>query len=165
LQIPALAGGVPQTFAAPAPPQVLSAEQVPQLATLRAALQLSVPETAPQFLPSLTQNAASDSGAHPHTLGAPPPPQVLGAVHWPQSMVELQRSETSPQSFAWSRQLLDTHGLRPQTLAAPPPPQVFGVAHGPQSRIAPQVSGIVPQFFPWPAQVTGVQPPSAAAGS
>jgi hypothetical protein len=54
--------GAPHTFAVPPPPQVAGAVQVPQLLTLRAAPQLSVPETLPQFFASRAQNAVLLSG-------------------------------------------------------------------------------------------------------
>jgi hypothetical protein len=63
-------------LAMPAPPQVWGAVQAPQLATVRMRPQLSVAVTAPQTLPCRVQNAASVSGAQPHWLAVPAPPQV-----------------------------------------------------------------------------------------
>ena len=52
---------------------------------------------------SLTSGAVRDStgsttGAHPHTLGVPPPPHVSGSVQMPQFTEEPQPSGTVPQS-------------------------------------------------------------------
>jgi hypothetical protein len=79
-------GAVPQTLAVPPPPHVCGAMHVPHDATVRGCAQLSVPETWPQFLPRLAQNAESLSGGQPHTFAVPPPPQVCGAVHVPQEL-------------------------------------------------------------------------------
>jgi hypothetical protein len=71
-----VSGVHPQTLVVPAPPHVCGIAHVPQLMTLRGAPQLSVPETAPQFLPSLAQKAVSLSCVQPQTLVVPPPPHV-----------------------------------------------------------------------------------------
>ena len=57
--------------------------QLPQLATVRALPQLSVPLFVPHVAPSRVQNAASVS-LHPHTFATPPPPQLFTPVHAPQ---------------------------------------------------------------------------------
>ena len=49
-------------------PQLVGATQVPQLATVRAAPQLSCPVTCPQVLPNLAQKATSGSGWQTHVL-------------------------------------------------------------------------------------------------
>ena len=74
---------MPQTLAVPAPPQVCVEGHVPQELTVRGLLQLSVPMTWPQFLPTLVQNAVSLSAVQPHTFAVPPPPQVCGELHMP----------------------------------------------------------------------------------
>src|SRR4051812_478110 len=93
-------------LAAPPPPQVSGAAQVPQDATARAAPQLSVPETMPQFLPRRVQKAESLSGIQligsPQTLAVPLPPQVWGAAQVPQDATlrdaaQLSAPETMPQ--------------------------------------------------------------------
>jgi hypothetical protein len=38
------------------------------------------------------------SAGCPQTFGVPPPPQVAGGVHWPQSSVPPQPSAIGPQS-------------------------------------------------------------------
>jgi hypothetical protein len=81
--------------------QLVPEVQVPQLLTVRAAPQLSVPLTEPQFLPSREQNAEFVSGVQPHTLPAlqlwPPlqVPQLLTVRATPQLSVPL----TVPQFF------------------------------------------------------------------
>ena len=54
----------PHTLAVPPPPHVSGSVHVPQLVTVRAAPQLSVPLTEPQFFPRSEQNAPSLSGVH-----------------------------------------------------------------------------------------------------
>src|SRR5438132_1257986 len=61
-------GVQPQTLAVPPPAQVCGAVQLPHEEAVRAAPQLSVPVTLPQFLPSAEQNAVSLSGVQPQTL-------------------------------------------------------------------------------------------------
>jgi hypothetical protein len=77
----------------------------PQLAVLGTP-QLSLAGTSPQSFMRRVQNAVSLSGVHPQTFWTPPPPQVCGNVHGPQSAVlaELQLSvpETGSQ-FLFSR--------------------------------------------------------------
>jgi hypothetical protein len=70
-----VSGEHPQTFIVPLPPHVRGEVQLPQ-ETLRVAPQLSVPLTAPQFVPSAVHSWASDSGEHPQTFWVPPPPHV-----------------------------------------------------------------------------------------
>jgi hypothetical protein len=91
----------------------------------------------------------------PHTLSVPPPPQVSGAAHVPQSSRPLHASEIVPQFFPCAVQVV---GVQPQTFGVPPPPHVCGPAHVPHSSEPPQRSEIVLQFFPCAAQVVGVQP-------
>lgn len=120
-------------------PQVPT-EHVPQLATLRVALQLSItPVSAPQFLPRRVHNAASVSGTHtqaPASQPTPEPPQA------PQFAVrgapQLSLAVTSPHTFASRVQKppFDS-GAQPQTLLTPPPPHVCGSVQGPQSMVRP----------------------------
>lgn len=55
----------PQTLAVPPPPQLCGAAHAPQLATVRGALQLSVPVSWPQLALRRAQNAGSDSATQP----------------------------------------------------------------------------------------------------
>jgi hypothetical protein len=153
----------PHTFAVPVPPHVTPVpEHVPQEATDRAVLQLSVPVTVPQFLPSLVQNAVSVSAVHaawPQTFAVPPPPHVAGAVHDPQETTvrlapQLSGAVRPPQFFKSRPQnAASDSGAQPQRFA-PPPPQVTPVPEQvPQLatvRPVPQLSAAVtePQFFP-----------------
>jgi hypothetical protein len=66
----------PHLLVTPPPPQVLGELQVPQLVTVRALPQLSVPLAAPQSMPSRVQNVASVSQ---HTL--PEPGYVYPLAH------------------------------------------------------------------------------------
>jgi hypothetical protein len=99
----------------------------------------------------------------PHRLGVPPPPQMYGALHVPQSSRPPQPSPTAPQFAPTSVQLRGVHaaplsptyGL-PQTLGTPPPPQMYGALHAPQSSKPPQPSPTGPQFAPTSAHVRGV---------
>src|SRR5438874_1751036 len=50
----------------------------------------------PQLAPAAAQVRGVQAGG-PHTLGVPPPPQVSGAVHMPQSSTPPQPSPTGPQ--------------------------------------------------------------------
>ncbi len=77
--VPALhvgAGGPPLHGQRLSASQAAPFAHVPQFATLRACPQLSVPLFEPQSAPTRVQNAAFDSGVHPHCFGVPPPPQV-----------------------------------------------------------------------------------------
>jgi hypothetical protein len=129
---------------------------VPQLATVRITLQLSVPMTDPQFLPSRVQNAPSDSAEHPHTFDAL---HVCGIVQVPQLgtlrvVPQLSAAITLPQFLPTLVQnAAFVSAAQPQTFTVPPPPHVCGIVHVPQLatvRIAPQLSLAItlPQFLP-----------------
>ena len=90
----------------------------------------------------------------PQTFGVPPPPQVSGRVHLPQSRVLPQPSAIVSQFAPAAAHVV---GEQPQTFDVPPPPQVSGRVHVPQSRVPPQPSAIVPQFAPAAAHVVGEQ--------
>src|SRR4030095_659473 len=90
----------------------------------------------------------------PQPCALPPPPQVCGRVHVPQSRVPPQPSAIIPQFAPTAAHVV---GEQPQTFGVPPPPQVCGRAHVPQSRVPPQPSAIIPQFAPSAAHVVGVQ--------
>jgi hypothetical protein len=80
--------GQPQTFAAPPPPQVMGARQVPQLSMIPQPSSI-----VPQFLPC----AAHVVWVQPHMPVTPPPPQVIGARHGlPQSSRLPQPSDAGP---------------------------------------------------------------------
>jgi hypothetical protein len=141
----------------PVPPHTPVFGQLPQL------------RAAPQ--PSLTQ--PHDSPLHacasvfavqvgwPQTLGAPPPPQVSGAVHDPQLMVPPQPSETRPQFF-W------LHALLAESAEQPPGPHRFGppppqkpLLQLPQLYVPPQPSLTSPHEFAGQAVASAIwtQPP------
>ncbi len=165
--------GAPQVFATPPPPQVGPAAQVPHI------------RSPPQ--PSLTgpQSAATDaqvrrtqvppaSGAPPvpHTLGRPPPPQVVPAAQVPHIKRPPQPSLTGPQLAPTDAQVRRTHATpasdappEPHWLARPPPPQVVPAAQVPHIRRPPQPSLTGPQFAPTDAQLRGtqVEPPLPGA--
>lgn len=132
---------------------------VPQLATLRAPPQLSVPVRAPQVAVCLEQNSASVSGLQPQVRGVVPPPQVWGLVQVPQLATDrttLQRSVTvtGPQlALRVEHKAASVSPVQPQTLAVPPPPHVRSppqVVDLVTVLLTPQLSGAVttPQFFP-----------------
>jgi hypothetical protein len=151
-------GVQPQTFVAPPPAQVWGAVQVPQDATERAAPQLSVPATAPQFFPRRVQKPESVSGVQPQTFAVPPPAQVWGAVQAPHDVTVREAPQLSvvvrvPQFFVNSVHSAESEtGVHPQTLVAPAPAHVRGavqVPHDVTVRCVPQLSAAVtdPQFF------------------
>src|SRR2546425_241797 len=82
-------GGVPQTFAVPAPPHVSVPLQVPQLS--QPPHPLGIP---PQFLPRAAQVVGVQG---PQTFALPPPPQVWDPLHVPQLSVPPQPSLRLPQ--------------------------------------------------------------------
>ena len=88
----------PQTFTVPVPPQVSVPAHVPHATLLRAAPQLSLPLTFPQFFPRRAQKAAVPSGVQPHTFAVPPPPHVVFALQLPQATTRCwpQRSVPMP---------------------------------------------------------------------
>jgi hypothetical protein len=91
---------------------------------------------------------------HPHTLAAPPPPQVCGALHEPQVIMPPQPSGAVPQFWpegqavaVWHLHTFDT--------------QAFGAPQvaGPQTIMLPQPSEMLPQLAPVGQALTvGVQP-------
>ncbi len=144
-----VSGVQPHAFAVPPPPQVCGQVQAPQLDTVRAAPQLSVPERLPQAAPRRVQNAASLSCVQPHAFAVPPPPQVCGQVQVPQldtvrPAPQLSVPERPPQVAP--RRVQNAASLscvQPHTFAVPPPPQVCGQVQVPQLdtvRAAPQLS-------------------------
>jgi len=91
-------GGVPHTFAVPAPPQVCVPLHVPQLS------QLPQPSGMPlQVLPW----SAHVVGRHgPQTFALPPPPQVCEPPQVPQFNVPPQPSERLPQFLPSAAQVI-----------------------------------------------------------
>src|SRR5438128_1017811 len=85
--------------------------------------------TTPQYLPFACWHAmgvhAPESGAEPHTLGMPSPPQVCGLTHPPQSCCPPQPLPTMPQylpficAHATGVHAPESSGL-PHTLVSPP---------------------------------------------
>jgi hypothetical protein len=141
----------PHTFAIPPPPHVCGGAQVPQLGTVRATLQSSVPVTLPQFFWRREQNMVFVSPVQPHTLGVPPPPQVCGGAHVPQletvrAAPQLSLSVTMPQFFTTRLQKSGSDSAMqsgPHTLSTFPPPHVCGAVQVPQFstvRVMPQES-------------------------
>lgn len=101
----------------------------------------------PQSLPSATHVV----GVQPQTFGAPPPPQVLGEVHAPQSTTSPQLLVTLPQLFGPQ----GSTGVQPQTPGEPglPPPQVSGAVQPSQGApLTPQAALLVPCSQVEPAQ-------------
>ena len=138
-----------QTFASPAPPQVVGAGQVPQL---------SIFPQPSAIMPQLAPRAAHVVGLHPHLPDVPPPPQVAGATHGlPQSSALPHPSEACPHSTPTSEHFFGTQGARPHWFT-PPPPHTRGAAQLLQSSVPPQSSGTVPQAACFDAHVAGTHP-------
>jgi hypothetical protein len=167
-----VSAGHRQTLAAPPPPQVCGAAQVPQAATVRLAAQLSFPVTVPQFLPRREQNAASVSGWQPQVKFVPPPPHVLAPLQVPHEATarlapQLSLAVVPPHVRPFREQnVVSVSAVQPHTFAVPPPAHVFGDAHVPHEatvRDVPQLSGAVTaaQFLPSRVQkspsVSGLQ--------
>ena len=89
-------------------------------------------------------------GVQPHTFAAPPPPQLFGLAHTPQSRVPPQPSETAPQFLP---SLAHVVIVQPQTFGVPLPPQICGTVQPGQRRTVPQPSLTSPHL---PAQVCGM---------
>jgi hypothetical protein len=144
-------------------------------------LQVSVPVTWPQFLPTREQKAVSLSAMQPHTFAAPAPPHVCGAVHVPHELTvricpQLSMFMTWPQSLPKRVQkAVSLSAVQPHTFAVPAPPHVCGEAQRPHDatvRGFPQLSVFVtwPQFLPRRKQRAGslsatqlVESPAASA--
>jgi hypothetical protein len=171
----------PHRFAVPPPAHVCGDVHVPHEVTVRAAPQLSFPDTVPQFFPTRVQNAASVSAVQPHTLATDgvAPPHVCGAVHVPHEATvrdapQLSAAVTLPQFLPNRVQNAGSvSAVHPHTLATDgvAPPHVCGAVHVPQFtavRVVPQLSAAVtfPQFFPSRVQnavlVSAVQPHTLA---
>lgn len=100
--------------------------QLPQLATVRAAPQLSGAVTVPQFAPTRAQKAVSFSGTQAQTLVVP---QVSGSAQVPQAAVretpQLSLALTAPQFFPWRAQKAAlVSAAQPHTFGTPEPPQL-----------------------------------------
>ena len=132
--------------------------QVPQL-TVRTMPQLSAAVTTSQALPRRWQNTALVSSVQPHTLLAPPPPQVFGSAHVPHARLLPQPSEMLPQFLPCVPQLVGMQGPWPQMFGMLLAPQTSGAWQaGPQLIGWPQLLLIVPQFLPLHAVLFGVHP-------
>lgn len=107
---------------------------------------------------------AVDPPGVPHTLGVPPPPQVVPGAQSPQSTSAPQPSATGPQVAPADTQVRGAHRGDPHTLAIPPPPQVVPAAQVPHVNNPPQPLETGPQFAPTPAQLRATHglPASAA---
>lgn len=98
--------------------------QLPQLATVREAPQLSAAVTVPHVAPTRAQNAVSLSGTQAQTLV---PPHVSGSVHAPhetpvRAAPQLSVPATAPQFFPRREQNAGfVSGAQPHWLAVTPP--------------------------------------------
>jgi hypothetical protein len=98
-QVTGTHGGTPHTLGVPPPPQVAGGVQEPQD---RRPPQPSA--AGPQSMPSCLHvfgmhiiAMSTPLPLDPHWLGTPPPPQVSGAWHVPQSIMLPQPSPAGPQ--------------------------------------------------------------------
>jgi hypothetical protein len=146
----------PHTLVVPPPPHVTPVpEHDPQFTLLRAAPQLSVPETVPQVYPSRAQNVALSSAVQPHTLpaahvcvpGQVPHGLTVRAV--PQLSVPESEPHTAP---SLAQNVASASGVQVHTFALHELPDGHAVPK-PQSgtvRLVEQLSFAVtlPQFFP-----------------
>jgi hypothetical protein len=150
-----LCGVHPHWFGTPPPPQLVSDEQMPQLATLRGWPQMSVPERGPQAAESRAQNCALLSEAQVH---CPLALHMFGATHMPHDCTvrgtpQLSCAVLAPQLVPVRVQNAAlVSDVQPHTLVVPPPPQLSVPLHAPQftARGVPQLSLAVrmPQFLP-----------------
>ncbi len=117
--------------------------------------------TGPQPAPSSAQvfgvQASTPPSGIPQTFGIPPPPQVSGTVHVPQSSVPPQQSEAMPQSKPRSAQGVGPGQSKPHWCPSQPNPHIRPTGQVPQSRTCPQPSSAVPQLKPCSAQVIDTQ--------
>jgi hypothetical protein len=129
--------------------------------TVRLVPQLSVAVTVPQALLRRLQSAASASGAQLHTLAVPPPPQVAGSVHVPQSSTvrlvpQLSIAANEPQSLPSRAQMATSlsgmHG------ADPPPPADAPAPADPTSPAAPDPAAPTAPPDPTAPPVPGAPP-------
>ena len=84
----------------------------------------------------------------PQMLARPPPPQVCGGVHVPQSMVSPQPSAAGPQLKPRAAQVFGVQIAWPHRPAVPPQPQVSGGVHEPHWMTLPQPSPVGPHVSP-----------------
>src|SRR5690606_4862297 len=129
---PVHSGPVGHTFGIPISPQTPPSGHSPQSI---------VP---PQPFPISPQYCPPDSVVHemgvqfvesPHTFSMPPPPQVFGGAHSPQSSVPPQPSPTSPQNSPPI--VSQVSGTQPGPVQLPPV-HVCPDGHSPQSSVPPQ---------------------------
>jgi hypothetical protein len=92
----------------------------------------------------------------------PPPPQVFGAAHTPQSRASPQPSLAKPHSAPTAGHVLGEHGVSPHRFS-PPPPQNWPAGQAPQSTLPPQPSGAEPHWAPSEAHTAGVHGGAAAS--
>ena len=116
-------------------PQVAGLVHVPQ-ETVRATPQASAPVTVPQFFWSRAQKAPFVS-PQPQAPGVPPPPQLAGWLHAPQSTVrdmpQASIAVSGPQDVLnLAQNAVSCSAAQAQTFAVPPPPQVAGCVQLPQ---------------------------------
>lgn len=124
-------GAHPHALLMPPPPHVSGNVHGPQ-STVRATLQLSMLVTAPHCFMSRVQKVAFDSLVQPgvpHRPAVPPPPQVAGEVHAPQSLTFRETPHTSiplagphdSPSRAQNAASVSEHVPPPPPLPLPPP--------------------------------------------
>jgi len=111
-----------------------------------------------EMVPHAAPCAAQVLAVQPQALAMPPPPQLSGAVHLPQSRTSPHPSDTVPQLAPRSAQVFGRHGVVPQRFG-PLPPQNKPVSHSPHSTLAPHPSGTLPHSAFAIAQVVGTHPP------
>jgi len=113
------------------------------------------------MLPHDTPSFAQLMATHPHWFAVPPPPQVDGGAHSPQSIASEQPSEIHPHEAPSCVQTLGVHDSVPHWLS-PPPPHVCPAGHDPHVTFPPHPSGADPHTASSCAQVLGTQAAASA---
>ena len=126
----------------PPPPQVCGVGQPPTGLQSSRPPQPSAITPHPMFAEA--QVRGTQPAVPPHLLGAPPPPQVCGAVQAPQFSSPPQPSPAGPQSKASCPQVLGTQVPSPAPAPAPPPPPAGKVRPPPLPPEAPPSPPTVP---------------------
>ena len=145
--------GLPHSPAFPPPPQVSGWTHLPQSS------KPPHPSPAgPHFRPIAVHVSGVQPSASllPHSPGFPPPPQVSGATHLPQSSKAPHPSPAGPHFRPSVAHEVGVHFGLPHSPGLPPPPQVPGGTQVPQSSLPPHPSPAGPQLIASFAQVVGV---------
>jgi hypothetical protein len=156
-------GTQPHAFGTPPPPHVCGGVHWPQFRT-----DPQPSPTTPQFA-FRSAHVRGQQPPPPHTFGVPgppqkPPPQVSGAVQFPQSAVrlfpQLSGAVADPQFLARRAQNAESDsGMQLQV----PFTQVSGGVHVPHWTIGPHSLSMAPQVNPKEAHVGGTQLPQTFA--